>query len=234
MPVGVALSVDAPHDSHVSPSLKTFALRLLGAVGGVISPLDDSSSVIVLLSLPWKLPPSQATVADVALLALPVWNGPVDVATETTNVRDVPSHTGVNVPEPWAAPLWDTEIDDGVPDAPLGQATATAIVTPPSAPDSWPWSAMRAVTPGWRLIVRVLLTCASWPFRAIVTKARAVAGPRTHLLPLTTREEATCGAPVHVAVNVPEPPGVACRTVRPPRTHVHPTGQVTVTSTLLY
>jgi hypothetical protein len=46
----VALSVDAPQASHVSPSWKTFAFSPLGVVGAVVSPVDDSRSVIARLS----------------------------------------------------------------------------------------------------------------------------------------------------------------------------------------
>ena len=53
---------------------------------------------------------------------------------------------------------------------PVGQATATAIRTPPpDVPVSWPWSATRAVTPGSRRIVLVLVTVTSWPFRSMPT-----------------------------------------------------------------
>jgi hypothetical protein len=60
-------------------------------------------------------------------------------------------------------------------------------------------------------MLRWLEVCVSWPFRAMVTKACAVALPSVHLLPFTTREGTTCGEPVHEAVKVPEPPGSACR-----------------------
>ena len=48
----MALSLDALQDSQVSPSPNTFALRLGGVVGLVVSPVDDWRIVIARLSAP--------------------------------------------------------------------------------------------------------------------------------------------------------------------------------------
>src|SRR5688572_13885197 len=99
------------------------------------------------------------------------------------------------------------------PVVPLGQATEIATLTPPpDVPVSWPWSATRAVTIGSRRIDRMLLAVVSWPFCEMVTNAVAVAVPSTHLFPFTTLVCTVCGAPVHDAAKLPEPPGSACRT----------------------
>jgi hypothetical protein len=42
-----------------------------------------------------------------------VLNEPVEVPIATTNVRVVPSQTGVKVPDPCAVSPWVTEMDDG-------------------------------------------------------------------------------------------------------------------------
>ena len=97
--------------------------------------------------------------------------------------------------------------DDDWPVAPLGQATATAsLAPPPDVPVSWPWSAIRTLTPGTSVIVREASTWVCWPFFVTRTKALAVQLPSVNRLPLTTLERATCGVPVQVDVNVPEPP----------------------------
>ena len=113
---------------------------------------------------------------------------------------------GVGGAEPTAAP-WVSVTDDDWPVAPLGQATATAsLAPPPDVPVSWPWSAIRTLTPGTSVIVREASTWVCWPFFVTRTKARAVQLPSVNRLPLTTLERATCGVPVHVVVKDPEPP----------------------------
>src|ERR687895_2569721 len=94
-PVGVALSVEAPHDSHVSVSPKVSAHRPVGVVGGVVSPVDDSRSVIARLSAPVNVSPVHETAADAAPMAEPVWNVPCEAVIERTTVREVPSQVGV-------------------------------------------------------------------------------------------------------------------------------------------
>src|SRR5918999_4196236 len=233
-PDGVALSVEAFQSSHVSPSPKTFALRLGGVEGGVVSPVDDSRIVTARLSDPENDPPLKPTDTDAAAFALPVWNVPPDAATERTTVRVCRSQIGVDDAEPLTVPCV-TVTDDDWPVAPAGQATATAMLTsPPDVPMSWPWSAIRATTPGTSLIVLEAWVVNSWPFFVTRTKAVAVQLPSVNRLPLTALERATCGVPVQVAVNVPEPPRSFWRTYSQPAENVEPTSQVTVTSTFAY
>jgi hypothetical protein len=71
-PVGVALSLEAPHVSQVSVSPKVLALRPAGVVGGVVSPVEDSRSVIARFSTPKNASPFQETVTKASPTALPV------------------------------------------------------------------------------------------------------------------------------------------------------------------
>jgi hypothetical protein len=80
------------------------------------------------------------------------------------------------------------------------------LAPPPDVPVSWPWSAIRTVTPGTSVIVREASTWVVWPFLVTRTKALAVQLPSVYRLPLTTLERETCGVPVQVDVNDPEPP----------------------------
>ena len=103
--------------------------------------------------------------------------------------------------------------DDDWPVAPLGQATATAsLAPPPDVPVSWPWSAIRTVTPGTSVIVREASTWVVWPFFVTCTNALAVQSPSVNRLPLTTLESGNLWRSRAGGVNVPEPPRSFWRT----------------------
>jgi hypothetical protein len=159
------------------------------------------------LSDPENDPPLKPTEADAFAVALPVWNVPPDAVIERTTVCDTRSQTGVKDALPVAVPCV-TVTDDDWPVAPAGHAVAMAIFTPPpDVPVSWPWSAIRATTLGWTVIVRELLPVIWVPFFAMRTNACASALPRSMRFPLTTLERLIWGSPVHVPLKVPEPPG---------------------------
>ena len=106
----MALSVEAPHVSHVSPSPvpKVLALRPPGVVGGVVSPVADSRSVIARSSTPKNASPFQVTVTKASQTALPVWNVPCEAVIERSNERVWASQVGVKNARPSAVPSCDT------------------------------------------------------------------------------------------------------------------------------
>ena len=202
----MALSVEAFQSSHVSPSPKTFALRPGGVEGGVVSPVDDSRIVTARLSVPENDPPLKPTEADALAFALPVWNVPPDAVNERTSVRVCRSQIGVKEAEPLARPLrhgdgrrlagraaraGDRDRELG---AAAGRAGELALVRDSHADAGHERDRPRGLDLG------------RWPFFETRTKALAVQLPSVNRLPLTTLERATCGVPVQVDVNVPEPP----------------------------
>ena len=134
----------------------------------MVSPVDDSRTVIARLSVPEKVSPFQVTATAALLAAAPDWKVPWEAAIESTTVWLKRSHVGVKEACPSAVPC-DTVTEDGAPVAPIGQATAMAMLTPPpDAPVSWPWSASRAVTPGSSRIALELEVWNSCPLRWMV------------------------------------------------------------------
>lgn len=83
-------------------------LRPAGVVGGVVSPVDDSRSVIARLSTPKNASPSQLTVTKASPTALPVWNVPCEAVIERTTERVWRSQIGVKKARPSAVRSYDT------------------------------------------------------------------------------------------------------------------------------
>ena len=202
----MALSDEAFQSSHVSPSPKTFALRFGGVEGGVVSPVDDSRIVTARLSDPENDPPLKPTEADALAFALPVWNVPPDAVSRQDERPRLPVADRREGRRSARRPLRHGE-GRRLAGRAAGQATATAsLAPPPDVPVSWPWSAIRTLTPGTSVIVREASTWVVWPFLVTRRIGPAVQLPSVNRLPLTTLERATCGVPVQVEVNVPEPP----------------------------